>query len=239
MLGRLLIVEDDASLRETLADSFELEGYSVESAADGREAESQIFSRHFDAIVLDVMLPYRSGIDLLKAARAEGLTTPVLLLTVKNRESEKVEGFDLGADDYVTKPFSLVELKARVRALVRRSRPQRNDRPEIAGPDRFRVGSVEIDLEQFVVIREGQKTSISQKEAQMLRLLAAAEGRAVSREDFLDQIWGEDIVSQRTIDTHVLHLRQKLEADSARPALLLTVHGVGYRLDQLTVNPRA
>lgn len=232
--GRLLIVEDDRSLRETLSETFEAGGYEVHTAKDGREAETALFARHYDLILLDVMLPHRNGIDLLRDLRRAKVATPVLLLTVKNRENDKVVGFDAGADDYVTKPFSLRELEGRVRALVRRGRaasPVAPSRSSPTVPGRFRLGPCEVDLEQFVVTSDDARTPLSQKEARMLALLAAVEGRVVTRDEFLEQIWGDDVVSHRTIDTHVLHLRQKVEPDPTSPRYLVTVHGVGYRLE--------
>jgi two-component system response regulator RegX3 len=192
------------------------------------------------------MLPGRNGLDLLRELRAKGRTTPVLVLTARGEEADKVVGLEVGADDYVTKPFSLRELVARVRALVRRAgagarggRGGRSDagRDEARGageiaPAKFELGDATVDLAAFTLERGGTTHPLSRREAALLALLFERRGRAVSREQILKLAWDEggDHVGTRTIDTHVLNLRQKLEADPARPKWLLTVHGVGYRL---------
>ncbi|MCA8959218.1 MAG: response regulator transcription factor [Planctomycetes bacterium] len=226
---RLCIVEDDRSLRETLADAFTLEGYEVETAADGNEATTLLFGRHFDVVILDVMLPGRGGFEILRDLRAERLSTPVLMLTVRSEENDKVLGLELGADDYLTKPFSLRELVARVKALVRRQRQDFDAKATV--PRRFHVGPTEVDLERYALTRGDDQFAISPREARILEILFQASGRVVTRDAFLQRVWGPDApVGNRTIDTHVLNLRQKLEPDSASPQYLLTVHGVGYRL---------
>ena len=224
---RLLLVEDDLALRTGLEDTFTEEGYDVTAAADGDTAHELLFSRHFDAVVLDLMLPGRGGLELLRALRDARNTTPVLLLTARGDEADKVVGLDLGADDYVTKPFGLRELVARVRAMLRRGAG--------SGPaddqSRFRVGSVEVDLGAFTLTRDGAVHELTPKEAGMLRILFRERGLAVRREVFLDEVWGsDDFVGPRVVDTHVVNLRHKLEADPRQPRHLLTVHGVGYRL---------
>lgn len=231
MTQRILLVEDDRSLRETLADALELEGYTVTTAGDGTTGTELAFSRHFDLIVLDLMLPGRGGLEILRDLRAQEIAVPVLLLTVRSDENDKVIGFELGADDYVTKPFSLRELVARVKALLRRAGASSLPDRGCAPPAPFRVGGALVDLGSFRLWRGGEEHTLSPREAGILRLLHAEEGRAVSRSRFLDELWGEDAaVTNRTIDTHVLHLRQKLEEDASSPQYILTVHGVGYRL---------
>jgi DNA-binding response OmpR family regulator len=245
---RLLLVEDDRALSTGLADAFRQEEFEVVVARDGVKARDQLLGsaraaaggasapRGFDVVVLDLMLPGRSGLDVLRELRAKGDATPVLVLTARGAESDKVLGLELGADDYVTKPFSLRELVARVRALVRRAAVPTS----VAATDwlaahtktaGFTVGDAKVDLAAFEVRRAGSSLPLSRKEAALLALLHARRGRAVTRDDFLDAIWdGGDHVGTRTIDTHLLNLRQKLEPDPARPRFLLTVHGVGYRL---------
>jgi DNA-binding response OmpR family regulator len=172
------------------------------------------------------MLPGPSGLELLRELRSVGARTPVLLLTARGEEGDKVLGFELGADDYVQKPFSLRELLARTKALLRR-----NDRGHAAGVRRFALGAVTVDLDAFELVRDGAVHALSPKEAAMLALLRGELGKAVSRARFLAEVWGGDqFVGDRTIDTHVLNLRQKLEQDPKRPRHLLTVHGIGYRL---------
>lgn len=223
MNRKLLIVEDDRALRTGLSDSLAGEGYEVSSAADGHEARAMLQGGEFDLLVLDLMLPGPGGLEILRELRARDRQMPVLVLTARSDENDKVLGLELGADDYVTKPFSLRELIARVRALLRRS-----DRD---APEAFSVGAAEIDLSAFQIVYGGQTHTLSPKEAAMLSLLHMESGRAVSRNRFLDEVWGTDqFVGNRTIDTHILNLRNKLEPDPKHPRYLLTVHGVGYRL---------
>jgi DNA-binding response OmpR family regulator len=221
----MLIVEDELALRRGLRDTFVEEGYEVTVCADGNEASEVLLSRHFDLIILDLMLPGRSGLELLRELRGAGLNTPVLLLTARSDESDKVLGLELGADDYVTKPFGLRELIARVRALLRRQ-------GRVAGAvTQFSLGAIRIDLEAFELKRDGEVHALSPKEAGMLALLHAELGKPVRRERFLDEVWGsESFVGPRTVDTHMLNLRNKLEPDPKQPRYLLTVHRIGYRL---------
>ncbi|MCR9244257.1 MAG: response regulator transcription factor [bacterium] len=226
MKFRLLLVEDDGTLRIALTDAFEGEGYDVTAAADGHEGRAALREQRFDLVILDVMLPGPSGLELLRELRERDPDTPALLLTARGEEGDKVLGLELGADDYVSKPFSLRELIARVKAMLRR-----HERNEVVTAQQFTIGEVEIDLAAFTLVRGGQSHALSPKEAGMLGLLWREQGRAVSRARFLREVWGDDqFVGDRTIDTHMLNLRQKLERDSKRPRHLLTVHGIGYRL---------
>jgi DNA-binding response OmpR family regulator len=226
MRFRLLLVEDDRTLRTGLTDALRGEEYEVVAAADGHEARSLLREKRFDLVVLDVMLPGPSGLELLRELRARDADTPVLLLTARGEEGDKVLGLELGADDYVTKPFSLRELLARVKAMLRR-----RERGDAALIEQFALGDARIDLAAFTVMRAGAAHTLSPKEAGMLRLLRQRTGRAVARADFLREVWGGvPFVGDRTIDTHMLNLRQKVEADAKAPRFLLTVHGVGYRL---------
>ena len=226
MTFRLFLVEDDRTLRVALTDAFAGEGHEVVAAADGHEARALLRERRFDLVVLDVMLPGPSGLELLRELRARDTDTPVLLLTARGEEGDKVLGLELGADDYVTKPFSLRELLARVKAMLRRR--QQGDSAAVL---QFTLGDAHVDLAAFTVTRGGNAVTLSPKEAAMLALLRRHAGRAVSRGLFLNEVWGGDqFVGDRTIDTHMLNLRNKVEADSKQPRFLLTVHGVGYRL---------
>ncbi|MFN3243374.1 MAG: response regulator transcription factor [Planctomycetota bacterium] len=228
MSFHILFVEDDHTLRTALRDALVGEGHRVTAAADGHEARALLREQRFDLLVLDVMLPGPSGLELLRELRDRDADTPVLMLTARGEEGDKVLGLELGADDYVTKPFSLRELLARVKAMLRRRDPG-----ESAFVERFALddGAVQVDLAAFTLTRDGEVHKLSPKEAGMLRLLRQQQGRAVSRADFLREVWGGDqFVGDRTIDTHMLNLRQKLERDHRQPAHLLTVHGVGYRL---------
>lgn len=226
MTFRLLLVEDDLTLRTALSDALTGEGFNMVTAADGHEGKALLRLHRFDLVVLDVMLPGPSGLELLRELRTRDADTPVLVLTARSEEGDKVLGLELGADDYVTKPFSLRELLARVNAMLRR-----RERHMSAGVQQFTVGDAQIDLAAFTVVRNGVTLSLSPKEAAMLHLLRSHSGRAVSRSRFLEEVWGGDqFVGNRTIDTHMLNLRQKVETDSRHPRFLLTVHGIGYRL---------
>jgi DNA-binding response OmpR family regulator len=254
-MKRLLLVEDDRALAVGLTDAFAQEGFVVSVARDGVKAQELLHGPAgagadrraagdppFDVVVLDLMLPGRSGLDVLRELRARGDPTPVLILTARGSEADKVLGLELGADDYVTKPFSPRELVARVRALLRREDLHaaaagraddgaRGAAPQPEWPAPFRLGDAEVDLAAFEIRRGGAAHPLSRKEASVLALLWSQRGRAVTREQFLRQVWdGGEHVGTRTIDMHVLNLRQKLEPDPAAPRHLLTVHGVGYRL---------
>ena len=226
MSHRILVVEDDATLRLGLHDTLVHEGHAVHSVPDGEAAQAALAAQVFDLVVLDLMIPKRSGLLVLRELRARGDTTLVLVLTAKGDESDKVLGLELGADDYVTKPFGLRELLARVKALLRRAQPRDS------APRTLVLGEVTVDLDAFTWKRGAVSETLSPKEAAMLDLLWQERGKAVSRERFLREVWNGGLhVGDRTIDTHMLNLRTKLEADPKNPRHLLTVHGIGYRLD--------
>jgi DNA-binding response OmpR family regulator len=217
-MTRVLLAEDDKTLRTALSDALANQGYEVTAAADGQKAHDALLAGHFDCVVLDLMLPKRSGLEVLRDLRSREERVPVLILTAKGDESDKVLGLELGADDYVTKPFGLRELLARVKALLRRGEPR--------AASAFTVGASRVDLEAFTIERGGEAVPISRKEAAMLELLWEERGKAVSRERFLREVWGGALsVGDRAIDTHVLNLRKKLG-----PEHLQSVHGVGYKL---------
>lgn len=221
----ILLVEDDPAIRTVLRDALATDGHVVTTAADGDEALAILRTQTFDLLVLDVLLPGPSGLEILQSVRKHDQQTPVLLLTARSSEGDKILGLELGADDYVTKPFSLRELRTRVRVLLRRSgrSPQ-----QPAG--RFRLGLVDVDLDAYELRRGRTVHRLSPTEAAMLALLWQERGRVVDRTRFLKEVWGGAPIGDRTIDTHLLHLRQKLERDPKDPEHLLTVHGVGYRL---------
>ena len=224
---RLLVVEDDETIREGLGEALRGQGYAVELAADGYGGERALKRGGFDLVILDQMLPGPSGLDLLRDLRATDAGTAILILTAKSDEVDKVLGLEFGADDYVTKPFGLRELLARVRALLRR-----RALPRAATEARqLDLGDTHIDLAAYRIERAGESQGLSPREAAILSLLVEFAGQAVSRDKLLDRVWGKEcFVTNRTIDTHVLHLRQKIERDPKRPVHILTVHGVGYRL---------
>ena len=224
---RILVVEDEEAMVAGLQYALEREGYEVAVARDGAAALELLRKSAPDLVLLDVMLPRRSGFDVLAQLRRDGREVPVILLTAKNQEIDKLHGFDLGADDYVTKPFSLVELLARVRARLRR---RASEVGEV--PDELVLGPARVDLRAMHVTLGERVEELSLREVDMLRLLWRERGRPVSRERFLEEVWGHDTFpTTRTVDQHMLNLRQKVESEPANPRHLLTAFGVGYRLE--------
>lgn len=221
---RILVVEDDTAILRGLTDNLRFEGYEVIPARSGEEGLRLLLEGEPDLVILDVMLPVLSGFDICRRARKEGKMMPILMLTARAQEVDRVMGLDLGADDYVTKPFSIPELLARVRALLRRAD---------AGtplPERVTFGEVRVEFEKYEARRKGDAVRLSPKEFGVLRLLVGREGEVVSRTDLLHEVWGYDhFPTTRTVDNHMASLRSKLEEDSAEPRYLLTVHGVGYK----------
>ena len=223
---RILIVEDDRSLREGLAMNFRLRGFAVVTATDGEEGMQKAFDARPDVIVLDIMMPGFSGLEILDELRSRGERVPVLLLSARGRVSERVEGLSLGADDYLPKPFELPELLARVEALLRRNRQEREAQPEI------RYGDVVIEPGARRVSRGGEDVPMSHREFDLLCLLAQSPGQTFSRDKILDRVWGWGFEgTPRTVDNFILSLRRKLETDPAAPRHIVTVRQVGYRLD--------
>lgn len=222
----ILIVEDDRSLREGLAMNFQLRGYRVLTAADGDEGIRAAFDERPDLIILDIMLPGPSGLEILSELRARAERVPVLILSARDTTDNKIEGLETGADDYVSKPFELPELLARAEVMLRRQRSLVQGRPRLI------VGDIEIDQSTRRVTRAGEPVALSAKEFDLLRLLASSPGKPFTRESILDQIWGWDFSgTTRTVNNFVLSLRQKLEVDPARPRHILTVRQVGYKME--------
>jgi DNA-binding response OmpR family regulator len=222
----ILVIEDDRALREGLALNFKLHGYNVLAAADGEEGMRLAFDARPDLIVLDIMLPGFSGLEILTELREKHQDVPVLVLSARGTTGQKVEGLETGADDYLAKPFELSELLARVEALLRRRSRERKSEPKIT------VGRVEIDVGGRTVKVGGKPVALSQKEFDLLCLLARWPGRVFSREEILDQVWGFGFDgTARTVDNFILGLRHKLEPDPSRPRHIKTVRQVGYRLD--------
>ena len=224
--GTILVVEDDRSLREGLAVNFQLRGYRVLTAADGEAGARLACDERPDLIVLDLMLPGLDGFEVLGRLREREIDTPVLILSARGQVADKVEGFRLGADDYVTKPFQLPELIARVEGMLRRTRKQR------PAPAPIAFGEIEIDVAGRRVRRGGREVPLLAKEFDLLHLLARSPGRPFTREAILERVWGWDFDgTARTVDNYLLALRQKLEKDPARPRHIKTVRQVGYKLD--------
>jgi DNA-binding response OmpR family regulator len=224
----VLAIEDDPAILRGLADNLRFEGYDVITATDGETGYRLQQERKPDLILLDLMLPRMSGFEFCRKLRGEGIQTPVLMLTARSEEPDRVLGLDLGADDYVTKPFSVRELMARVRALLRRSQPSSDGIPAL--PDELRFGDTEIDFRSYEARRNGAPVEMTRKEFAILRFLASRAGDVVTRDDLLNEVWGyESYPSSRTVDNHVAGLRAKLERDASQPEHIKTVHGVGYK----------
>jgi DNA-binding response OmpR family regulator len=221
-MSRVLVVEDDPGILRTVADNLRFEQHEVITAADGESAYALQQRERIDLIVLDLMLPRMSGLELCRRLRAEDVHVPVLVLTARGEEADRVRGLDMGADDYVTKPFSMAELMARVRALLRRSSPG------LAATLKF--GDVEVDFRSHTVVRGGRAIEMTRKEFSLLRFLASREDTVITRDELLNKVWGfEAYPVTRTVDNHIASLRAKLEADPGRPIYIQTVHGVGYK----------
>ena len=222
----ILVVEDDPAILRGLADNLNYEAYRVLTATDGEAGYRLIREEKPDLIILDLMLPKLSGYELCRRVRGEGVTTPILMLTARGEEGDRVLGLDLGADDYVTKPFSVRELLARIRAILRRTQPAK------VLPDELRFDDVVVDFRRYEARRGEETLEMTRKEFGVLRLLAAHRGEVITRDELLNEVWGyENYPSTRTVDNHVAMLRAKLERNPSEPRRLLTVHGVGYRLD--------
>jgi two-component system alkaline phosphatase synthesis response regulator PhoP len=221
----ILLIEDEEGLRMTLTDRLQREGYIVNCANDGEEGLRQATRLPLNLIILDLMLPRKSGFDVCRDLRQAGVVTPILILTARGQTTDKVVGLKLGGDDYVTKPFDMMELMARIEALLRRS-PGRSQDPEGI----HQVGRIRIDLPGTEVMRNGKPVDLSAREFQLLRYLVEHRGTTVPRDEILKQVWGYDTGTfTRTVDVHVASLRQKLEEDPKRPALILTIPGLGYK----------
>jgi DNA-binding response OmpR family regulator len=222
--AKILVVEDEPKMVAGLRDNFEFEGYEVITAADGVEGLRRALGEAPDLVVLDVMMPRLSGLEVCKQLRAQRGSMPIIMLTARGQEVDKVVGLELGADDYVTKPFSIRELLARVKAVLRRTAVAPKHQ------DQHSFGDVEVDLRRCRVLRSGKPLDISSKEFDLLKYFVCHSGETLSRDRLLEEVWGyENYPTTRTVDTHLVRLRQKLEPDPEQPQYFLTVHGTGYR----------
>lgn len=222
---KILLVEDEEGLILTLTDRLRSEGFDVTSATDGEAGLFLAASGGFDLIILDVMLPKKNGFDVCRDLRRKGIETPVLMLTAKGETIDKVLGLKLGADDYLTKPFEVIELLARVEALLRRAPKTQAD-----SPDAFRFGTISIDFKRAEVRKQNETVELSAMEFKLLQFLIENRGAVHSRDKLLDEVWGYDAMpSTRTVDVHVAWLRQKLEENPRHPQFIQTVHGLGYK----------
>ncbi len=222
---RILLVEDEPGLRRTLTDMLKADGYSVDSSADGLQAQELAMREPFDLIVLDVMLPSRSGFDVCRHLRKNNIQTPILMLTARSEIGNKVQGFKAGADDYLTKPFEAAELQVRVQALLRRASADGRKKMKTA-----EFGKVKVDFAKSRMMKDGKDVAISERECRLLQHLMESRGEVVSRDELLENVWGYSAASMtRTVDVHIAWLRQKVEDDPSDPHFILTVHGQGYR----------
>lgn len=223
----ILIVEDEPNMRLGLKDNLEFEGYSVDLAEDGAEGLDKILKKSYDLIIMDVMMPKMSGLDACKKAREAGIEAPILLLTAKSEEIDKVIGLELGADDYVTKPFSLRELLARIKAILRRLSLKK----EPGKTTETKVGRLTVNFDTYTSHDQNGQVRMSHKEYAILQYLLAHKNETVSRYDLLEKVWGyEESPTTRTVDNFIVKLRQKVETDPNDPRIIITVHGTGYKL---------
>jgi DNA-binding response OmpR family regulator len=221
-MSRILVVEDEPGIAFALETDLQIEGYEVAVVSDGLEAVKRARSEAFDLILLDVMLPGKDGFEVCRELKRAGLKTRIILLTAKAVEAEKILGLDAGADDYVTKPYSPRELRARIRAMLRRDPAE----------SLYRFGPFELDLLRFELRRDGRALDTTTTELRLLSVLARNRGRVLTRDRLLDEVWGEGIsVTDRVIDNHIVALRKKIEDEPASPRFLISVRGVGYRFD--------
>jgi DNA-binding response OmpR family regulator len=223
-MSKILIIEDEPDMVLGLKDNFEFEGYEVVTASDGASGLERARSLKPDLLILDIMLPKLSGLEVCKTLRSEGFETPIIMLTARGQEIDKVVGLELGADDYVTKPFSIREVLARVRAILRRTD---GTRKRLA---RYRFADVELDFETYAATKGGAPLDLSPREFDLLRYLIERKGETVTRDRLLEDVWGyESYPSTRTVDTHIAKLRAKIGDSGSEPKFILTIHGAGYK----------
>jgi DNA-binding response OmpR family regulator len=223
-MPKILIVEDEPNMVSGLRDNFEFEGYEVITAGDGVAGLQRALSDSPDLVLLDVMMPRMSGLDVCKQLKAKRPSVPIIMLTARGQELDKVVGLELGADDYVTKPFSIRELLARVKAVMRRAQPVPKEK------ERYSFADVEVNLRSCQVSRAGRSLDFSSKEFELLKYFVCHPGETLSRDRLLEEVWGYDkFPTTRTVDAHIVRLRQKLEPQPEDPRFILTVHGTGYK----------
>ncbi len=225
-MAKILIVEDEPSMRMGLKDNLEFESFEVEQAVDGIDGLEKIRQNSYELILLDVMMPRMSGLDVCKTIRSENINTPVIFLTAKSEEIDKVLGLEMGADDYITKPFSVRELLARVKAVLRRGKNNNETHEEV-----FVIGNLKVDFNHYEAELNGKAEKMSHKEFEVLHFLIQHKNEVVSRYQLLEEVWGyESHPTTRTVDNFILKLRQRIEANPNDPKYILTVHGAGYKL---------
>jgi len=225
-MTKILIVEDEINMLRGLKDNLEFEGYEVDTASEGRSGMDKIFNNKYDLVLLDVMLPHISGFDICKKARSSNIKTPIILLTARGEEIDKVLGLELGADDYITKPFSIRELLARIKAILRRSAGD-----STADIQQYKIGLLEVNFSNYEALKDGKNIKLSHKEFEVLHYLHQHKQECVPRDKLINKVWGIDGgITTRTVDNFILRLRQKIEPNPNDPHIILTVHGVGYKM---------
>jgi len=223
-MSRILIVEDDRDLAFGLSDDLQVEGYEVDVVADGETAIKRALEDHWDLILLDIMLPHKDGFEVCRQLRRSGVHTPIIMLTARAQDAEKILGLELGADDYITKPFNPRELRARVKAVLRRTE---DETPEI-----YHFRDIEVDFSRGELRRAGIPVDVTPLELKLLAAFIGSRGRILSRQQLLDAAWGRDIfITDRTVDAHIVNLRRKIEPEPKKPRYLVSIRGLGYRFD--------
>ncbi|MDZ7317110.1 MAG: response regulator transcription factor [candidate division KSB1 bacterium] len=225
-MDKILIIEDEQGLAEGLKDNFEAEGYSVSLAFDGEEGLQKATTELPDVIILDIMLPKKSGFDVCKELRKQGFHIPIIMLTARTQEVDRVLGLELGADDYVPKPFSTRELLARVKAILRRTKNSKEKSEAVVD-----LGKIKVDFEHYTAFdSENRPVDMTYKEFEILKYFIQNKGRTISRDELLDKVWGYEIYpTSRTVDNHIVKLRKKIEENPENPKHILTVYGIGYK----------
>ncbi len=224
---KILIIEDEVAIQMALEDDFLVEGYEVDTASDGMDGFVKARKGTYDMILLDIMLPEMDGFEVCKKLRYEGVHTPIIMLTAKGQEIDRVLGLEMGADDYVTKPFSPRELQARVKAVLRRA----SSRVKESSEGVFKYKDLQVDFLSYECRKGNQEINLTSHEFDLLKYLVQNRGRVVNRDELLDEVWGKDVVvGPRTIDTHMANLRKKIEDDPTDPHLIISVRGVGYKM---------
>lgn len=227
MKNKILIIEDDPAIQLGLKDSLEEENYFIETSSNGSEGYSKAYSGNFDLILLDLMLPQKNGYDVARDLRKNQIPTPIIMLTSKKEEIDKVLGFEIGADDYITKPFSINELKMRIKAVLRRTHIESAEEVKV---NQFEFGDIKVNYSEQTVTKSGKPIELTVKEISILKYLFDNSGKVVSREDLLDRVWQYDSYpSSRTVDNYILSLRKKIEDDPSNPKHILTIHTAGYK----------
>lgn len=226
-MKKILVVEDEQSMLLGLKDNLEFEGYQVDTAMEGHEGLQKVLQGSYDLILLDVMLPGVSGFDICKTARKEKVETPIILLTARGEEIDKVVGLELGADDYITKPFSLRELLARIKAILRRAPSGNGESQDVL----VKIGNLRVNFKNYQAMEGEQEVKMTHREFEILHYLYLNAGKTVPREELMDKVWGMgNDITTRTVDNFILKLRQKIETDPNTPRIIHTMHGVGYKL---------